>query len=91
MASALSLMFLIVAEVQKRVVVERGDDNDIAAAAAITAGGTASGNEFLATEREATIASVAGFYVDLYFVNEPGTKNKSRRVPAAWLVRLVSD
>ena len=68
--SALALVFRVVAEVDEGVVALRADHDDIAAAAAVAAGGTASGNELLAAEGHAAIAAVAGFDANFCFIDE---------------------
>jgi hypothetical protein len=65
-------MFRVVTQVEQRVVVLAGDQNDITAIAAIAAAGAAARNEFLAPERKNTVAAVAGFDVDYYLINEHG-------------------
>ena len=47
-----------------------GDDVDRAAEAAVAAARAAARDELLAAEREAPAPAVAGFYVDVDFVNE---------------------
>ena len=47
-----------------------GDHNHVAAAAAVAAAGSAARDEFLAPERQATVAAVAGFNQDGDFVYE---------------------
>ncbi|MGY3645784.1 hypothetical protein ACVWW2_001075 [Bradyrhizobium sp. LM4.3] len=61
---------LLVAIVDQRVQAVCDLDYDIAAAAAIAAGGTAEFNEFFAAERHAAVSAVTGADVDLCFVEE---------------------
>src|SRR6185437_6837808 len=58
------------AEVNEGVVGERGAHEDVAAVAAVSAGGSATGNEFFAAEGHAAVAAVAGFDSDVGFVDE---------------------
>ena len=69
-AAAVSLEFPVVTVAQQRVVVGIGFKVDTAAASTIAAGGSSAWNVFFATERDAAVATVAGFYVDFGFVNE---------------------
>ena len=68
--AALGFMFGIEAEMQQRVVVLAGDQDHVAAVAAVAAAGTAAGNEFLAPERKTAVAAVAGFDGDYDFVDK---------------------
>jgi len=45
-----------------------GDQNHVAAVASVTAAGTATGDELLASERKTAVTAVAGFNRDDYFV-----------------------
>jgi hypothetical protein len=54
------------------VVTLGADHDDISATAAVTAGGTAAGNEFLAAEGHAAIAAVTGFDANFSFIDEHG-------------------
>ena len=58
------------AEVDERVDVRAGDDVDRAAVAAVAAARAAARHELLAAERQAAAAAVAGFDVDVDFVDE---------------------
>ena len=53
-----------------------GDQDDVAAAAAIAAAGTAARDELLPAEGEAAVAAVAGFYRILDFVDEQHRKSR---------------
>ena len=72
MAAALGFVLGVEAEVDEGVVGERGAHEDVAAVAAVAAGGTAAGDEFFAAEGHAAVAAVAGFDADLCFVDEHG-------------------
>ena len=69
-AAALGLPLGVEAEVDEGVVGERGAHEDVAAVAAVAAGGTAAGDEFFAAEGHAAVAAVAGLDSDLGFVDE---------------------
>ena len=69
-AAAVGFEFAVVAIAQQRVVVWIGFKVDAAAGAAIAAGRSAARNIFFATERNTTVAAVAGFYIDFGFINE---------------------
>ncbi len=96
-ASALRFVLGIEAEVQQRIVVGAGDHGHVAAAAAIAAAGSAARHEFLATEREAAIAAVAGFHGNDDFIDKhekPACKNtKGQRVfsRSGWPKPLASE
>ena len=49
-----------------------GDQDNISSPAAITSAGTASRNEFLASESETSITTISGFDGDGYFIYEHG-------------------
>src|ERR1700760_2906751 len=66
----LRLEVLLVAIVDQRIQPVDGLDHDVAAAAAIAAGGAAELDEFFAPERDAAVAAVAGADIDLGFVEE---------------------
>ena len=68
--SALGLVFGIEAEVDQRVVALAGFHDDVAAVAAVAAGGPAARHELLAPEGHAAVAAVAGFHPNFGFVNE---------------------
>ena len=69
-AAALGFVLRVEAEVDEGVVAERGRHEDVAAVAAVAAGGAALGNEFFAAEGHAAVAAVAGLDADSCFVNE---------------------
>src|SRR5438876_9517995 len=69
-ASAIGLEFAIVAVAQQCVVVRVGFQIDVAAMAAVTAGGTASRNVLLAAKSHAAVAAVAGLHENFGFINE---------------------
>ena len=69
-ASALGFVLGIEAEVDEGVVGERGRHEDISAVTAVTAGGSAAGNELLAPEGHAAVAAVAGFDANSSFIDE---------------------
>jgi len=68
--AALAFVFRVVAEMDEGVVALGGDHDDVSAAAAVAAGGTAAGDELFAAEGHAAIAAVAGFYSDFCFIDE---------------------
>jgi hypothetical protein len=70
MASALSFIFGVIAEVHERVVTLARFHDDVAAASAIAAGRTSARNKLLAPERDAPIAAVPGFYSNLRFIDK---------------------
>src|SRR5258708_8741986 len=70
MASALCLMFGIEAELEQGIGVLAADHDHVAAAAAISAAGTAARDELLPAEGEATIAAVAGLYEYSHFIDK---------------------
>lgn len=72
MASALGFVFGVEAEVDERVVAERGLHEDVSAVAAISAGGASAGDEFLAAKGHAAVSAVAGFDPNFRFVDEHG-------------------
>ncbi len=69
-AAALGLPLGVEAEVDEGVVGERGAHEDVAAVAAVAAGGTAAGDELFAAEGHGAVAAVAGFDSDAGFVDE---------------------
>src|SRR5438552_1476928 len=73
-ASAIGLEFAIVTVSQQRVVVWVGFKINVAAMAAVTAGGTASRNIFFAPESDAAVAAVAGLHENFGFINEHWNK-----------------
>lgn len=72
MLTALALVLRIVAEVDERVVALRADHDNVAAATAIAAGGTAAGNELLSAEGHAAVSAVSGFDANFCFIDEHG-------------------
>ena len=70
MAAALGLVLGVEAEVDQGVVGERGGHEDVAAVAAVAAGGTAAGDELFAPEGHAAIAAVAGLDANSGFIDE---------------------
>src|SRR5579871_3705810 len=75
MPAAFGLIFGIEAEVHQRVVTLAGFHDDVAALAAISAGGSAAGNEFFPPEGHAAIAAVAGLDPNCGLVNEHERKS----------------
>jgi len=69
-AAPLAFVFGIEAEMEKSIVVLAGDQHDIAAPAPVAAAGTAARDVFLAPERKAAVAAVAGFDGNDYFIDE---------------------
>ena len=69
-AAALGLVLGVEAEVDQGVVGEGGGHEDVAAVAAVSAGGAATGNELLAAEGHAAVAAVAGLDADFCFINK---------------------
>jgi hypothetical protein len=70
--AALALVFGVVAEVDEGVVALRAFHDNVAAAAAVAARGTAAGDELLAAEGHAAVAAVAGFDANFCFIDEHG-------------------
>ena len=68
--AALGLPFGVEAEVDEGVVHAGGAHEDVAAVAAVAAGGTAAGDEFFAAEGHAAVAAVAGLDADSCFIDE---------------------
>ena len=64
MPPALGRVFGIETEMQQRVVMLAGDQDDVAAAPAIAAAGTSAWDVLLAAKRQAAVAAVARFYAD---------------------------
>ncbi len=69
-AAALGFVLGVEAEVDEGVVAEGGGHEDVAAVAAVAAGGAALGDEFFAAEGHAAVAAVAGLDADSCFINE---------------------
>ena len=68
--SALGVVFGIEAEVDERVVALAGFHEDVAALAAVAAGGSAARDKLLAAEGHAAIAAVAGLDSNFRFIDE---------------------
>ncbi len=68
--SALGFVLRVVAEMDERIVALARLHDDVAAAAAVAAGGSPSGHEFFAAKGHASVAAVAGFYFDLCFIDK---------------------
>ena len=69
-AAALGFPLGVVAEVDEGVVGERAAHKDVAAVAAVAAGGTAAGNEFFAAKGHGAVAAVAGLDTDASFIDK---------------------
>jgi hypothetical protein len=67
-------VFRIEAEMHQRIVPFAGFEDDVAAAAAVTAARPPARDEFLAPEGQAAVATIASLYVNAGFVNEHGRK-----------------
>ena len=72
--AALGLVLGVEAELEQGVLVDGGDQHDVAAAAAIAAARPAARDEFLTAEGQASVAAVARFYQNSRFVDEHGKK-----------------
>lgn len=68
--AALGAVEGVVAEVHEGVVALGGFHDDVAAAATVTTGGPATGNEFFAAEGHAAVTTVTGLDADFGFVDE---------------------
>ena len=69
-AAALAFPLGVEAEVDEGVVAEGRAHEDVAAVAAVAAGGTAAGNEFFSAKGHGAVAAVAGLYADASFIDE---------------------
>src|SRR5258708_7610151 len=69
-AAALGLVLGVEAEVDEGVVAEGGGHEDVAAVAAVAAGGTALGDKFFAPEGHAAVATVTGFDTNSCLINK---------------------
>jgi len=69
-ASALGLPLGIEAEVDQGVVGEGAGHEDVAAVAAVAAGGASAGDELFSSEGHAAIAAVASLYSNSCFINK---------------------
>ena len=72
MLAALGVELRVEAVVDEGVGVRAGDDEDRAAVAAVAAARAAARDELLAAERQAAVSAVAGYDVNVDFVNEHG-------------------
>src|SRR5204863_24353 len=72
MPAALGLVLGVEAEVQQRVLMRASDQVYIAAAPPVAAAGPAARDILLPAKGQASVAAVAGLYIDFYFVNEQG-------------------
>ena len=81
-ASALGLVFRIEAEMDERVVALAGFHDDVATFTSVATGGASSGDEFLAAEGQAAVATVACFDSNCGFVDEHGRAVFSRQSSA---------
>ena len=70
MATALGLPLWVEPEVDQRVVRERRAHEDVAAVAAVAAGGSPAGNELLAPEGHAAVAAIAGLDANARLIDE---------------------
>ncbi len=70
MLAALALVLGVKTKMNEGIVALTGDHDDIAATTAVAAGGTATGDEFLAAEGHAAVAAVAGFDFNFYLIDE---------------------
>ena len=70
MTPALGLVFGIETEMHERVVALAGFHDDVAAFAAIAAGGSAARDKLLPPKGKAAVAAVTSFYADCGFVNK---------------------
>ncbi len=69
-ASALGLVLGVEAEVDEGIVAQGRGHENVAAVAAVAAGGAATGDELLAAEGHAAIAAVAGLDSDSSFIDK---------------------
>jgi len=87
-AAALGFVLGVEAEVDEGVVAEGGGHEDVAAVAAIAAGGAALGNKFFAPEGHATVATVTGLDTDSCFINKHAISSVQVCAAAAMLLIL---
>jgi len=66
--AALRRVFGIETEMEQRIAMDGGDHDDVAATAAIAAARATPRHVLLAPECEASVAAVAGFHRDFYFI-----------------------
>ncbi len=88
-AAALGFPLGVVAEVDEGVVAEGAAHEDVAAVAAVAAGGTAAGDEFFAAEGHGAVAAVAGFDADAGFIDEHLGSLAGGGVGGGWGWRLA--
>ena len=77
--AALALVLGIVAEVDEGVVAQGRGHEDVAAVAAVAAGGSAAGDKLLPAEGHAAVAAVAAFDANSCFIDKhegPGIRNQ---------------
>jgi hypothetical protein len=72
MPASLGGVFRIEAEVKQGVVVFAGDENDVTAAAPISAARPSARHVLLATERQTAVAAIPGLYADFNFIDKHG-------------------
>src|SRR3954447_13399386 len=70
MTAALRFVFGVEAKMDQRVVPLAGFHDDVAALAAITAGGPSTRNKLLPPKSKTAVAAVAGLYANCGFINE---------------------
>jgi hypothetical protein len=78
------------AEVDEGVVAEGGGHEDVAAVAAVAAGGAALGNEFFTPESHAAVATVTGFNTNSCLVNKHAISSVQAWVEVAMLLILLA-
>ena len=89
MASALGFVFGVEAKVNEGVVAEGRGHEDVAAVAAIAAGGAALGNKFFTPEGHAAVATVAGLDPDSCFINKHAISSVQGEAEVARLLILL--
>jgi hypothetical protein len=75
MPAALRLVLGIKTELDERVLVLGGNQEDVAAAAAIAAAWPATRNILLAPKGQATVAAIPGLYQDASFIYKHGDRS----------------
>ena len=88
-AAALGLVLGVEAEVDEGVVAEGGGHEDVAAVAAVAAGGAALGDKLFAAEGHAAVAAVAGLDPDSCFINKHAISSVQACVEGARLLILL--
>lgn len=78
MPASLCLVFGIEAKMQECVVMLARSKDDVPAPPSVPAAWTTARNELLAAKREAAVPAVAGFDLDLNFVDEHGNERESK-------------